>query len=153
MKTYHLNFSQTLPISIQNAWGFFSSPKNLKKITPVKMGFEITYQSGGDKMYAGQLIKYNVNIFPFVKSSWLTEITHVKEPFYFVDEQRQGPYSLWHHQHRFTEVEGGIRMDDFLTYRIPFGILGRIMNKLFIHHEINRIFEYRKRVLVEHFGK
>lgn len=153
MKTYHLEFTQTLPITIDAAWDFFSSPKNLRKITPEKMGFQITFQSGGEKMYAGQLIKYKINIFPFVKSSWLTEITYVQKPYFFVDEQRQGPYSLWHHQHHFEEIEGGTKMLDIISYSIPLGIIGRMMNYLFIHQQINRIFEYRKKVLSQFFNE
>lgn len=117
------------------------------------MGFKIIFQSGGDNMYAGQIIQYKINIFPFMKSSWLTEITHVNQPHYFVDEQRQGPYSMWHHQHRFEEIEGGVRVHDILSYRIPLGAIGRLLNKLFIHQEINRIFAHRKTVLTELFGK
>ena len=153
MKSYHLEFSQTLPITLDEAWDFFSSPKNLRKITPEKMGFQITFQSGGEKMYAGQLIKYKINIFPLIKSNWLTEITYVQKPHFFVDEQRQGPYTFWHHQHHFEEVEGGIRMKDIISYSIPLGIIGRMMNSLFIHQQINRIFEHRKRVLSQFFDK
>lgn len=153
MKTYHLEFNQILPIPIDEAWDFFSSPKNLSKITPRKMGFQIIFQSGGEKMYAGQVIQYKVNIFPLVKSSWLTEITHVQKPRFFVDEQRQGPYSMWHHQHHFEEIEGGTKMLDIISYSIPLGIIGRMMNHLFIHRQINRIFEHRKKVLSEFFSE
>ena len=117
------------------------------------MKFQIIYKSGGDKMYAGQLIKYKINILPWLKSNWLTEITHVQKPYFFVDVQRYGPYSWWHHQHHFEEINGGICMKDIVSYRIPLGFIGRLMNVLFIHRQINRIFEHRKKVLSQLFEK
>ena len=152
MKTYHLEFSQVLPIPIDEAWDFFSNPGNLGKITPEKMDFRITYQSGGETMYPGKLIKYKIKIFPLFLSTWLTEITYVQKPNYFVDEQLQGPYTWWHHQHHFEEITGGVKMKDVVSYSIPLGIIGRLMNYLFIHREINRIFEHRKKVLSQLFG-
>ncbi len=152
MKTYHLEFTQFLPLTINEAWDFFSSPKNLQKITPEKMGFKIKFQSGGEKMYAGQLIEYKIKALPFYSTTWLTEITHVDRPRFFVDEQRKGPYTMWHHQHSFEEIEGGIKMSDTISYSIPLGILGQLMNYLFIHAEINRIFAHRRAVLTQLFG-
>ena len=151
MKTYHLEFKQQLPITIEEAWDFFSSPKNLQKITPTDMGFQILFQSGGEKMYAGQIIKYKINILPGIQSHWLTEITHVNKPNFFVDEQREGPYSLWNHQHHFKAVEGGIEMHDILSYSIPLGLIGSAVNYLFIQKKINRIFAYRQDVLTNMF--
>jgi ligand-binding SRPBCC domain-containing protein len=153
MKIYHLKRTQILPITLTEAWDFFSTPRNLSRITPSEMGFEILYSSGGEKTYAGQIIRYKVSILPFVKLHWVTEITHVKEPFYFVDEQRFGPYALWHHQHIFREVPGGVEMTDELNYAIPLGFLGRFAHLVFVGREVNRIFDYRFRVLEEFFDK
>lgn len=135
------------------AWDFFSTPRNLSKITPEHMGFNILYVSGGEKTYAGQIIRYHVQILPGIKVHWVTEITHVQEPEYFVDEQRFGPYALWHHQHRFKAVAGGVEMTDEVNYAIPVGFLGRLAHWLFVGREVNRIFEHRFTVLERYFKK
>jgi ligand-binding SRPBCC domain-containing protein len=153
MKIYNLKRTQFLPISIKQAWDFFSSPANLEKITPKHMGFTIVYKSGGDKMYPGQVIRYIVRVLPFLPMHWMTEITHVQEPIYFVDEQRFGPYALWHHQHHFKVVPDGVEMTDEVNYAIPLGILGRIANWLFVEREVNAIFDHRFSILKEYFTK
>ncbi len=151
MKVYHVYRKQVLPISQQEAWDFFSSPRNLTMITPKKMGFKILYISGDQKMYAGQLIKYKVTVPPGMTIDWMTEITQVNEPFHFIDEQRLGPYSLWHHQHFFREVSGGVEMTDEVNYAIPFAVLGRLANWMFVEREVNAIFDYRYAILEKHF--
>jgi ligand-binding SRPBCC domain-containing protein len=153
MKIYTLKRTQILPISLTEAWSFFSSPKNLAKITPTHMGFKILYISGGDKAYAGQIIRYHINVLPIIRVNWVTEITHVSEEKYFIDEQRFGPYALWHHQHHFRQVENGVEMTDEVNYAIPLGILGRLAHWLFVGREVNRIFEYRYDVLEKFFNK
>jgi ligand-binding SRPBCC domain-containing protein len=152
MKTYTIKRTQFLPITLKEAWAFFSTPKNLSKITPKEMGFEILYISGGDAMYTGQIIRYFVRVFPLIKIHWVTEIKHVSEPHYFVDEQRFGPYALWHHQHHFKEVEGGVEIVDEVNYAIPLGILGRLAAWLFVEREVNSIFDYRFKVLETYFS-
>ena len=146
-----LYFTQELPISLDEAWGFFSDPVNLKEITPAKMGFVVTSTRHGEKMYAGQIIRYIVRPLFGVPLKWCTEITHVTDKQYFVDEQRFGPYAFWHHQHRFTEVPGGVLMEDILHYKLPFGFLGNIVDALLVKNEILGIFAYRKKVLKERF--
>ncbi|HMP99992.1 MAG TPA: SRPBCC family protein [Cyclobacteriaceae bacterium] len=156
MKIYNLQRTQFLPLSIKEAWAFFSSPANLAKITPEHMGFKILHISegpNGKKMYQGQLIRYKVNVLPGIAVHWVTEITHVSEPNFFVDEQRFGPYSLWHHQHHFKVVEGGVEMRDEVNYAIPFGILGRLANWLFVERQVHAIFEHRFNILEERFSK
>ncbi len=152
MKIYTLQRKQILPITLSEAWDFFSTPKNLSKITPEHMGFHILYISGGDKAYAGQLIRYKIKILPGISVQWVTEITHVKEPFHFIDEQRFGPYSLWHHQHHFREVPGGVEMIDEVNYAIPLGIIGRLAHRLFVGAEVNRIFDFRYKMLARYFS-
>ena len=115
------------------------------------MDFKIGYQSVHCQMYAGQIICYSVKIMPFISVQWVTEITHVNAPFYFVDEQRVGPYSLWHHQHHFIAVDGGIEMIDELNYAIPFGWIGRLINALFVRREVKAIFDFRSQVLSRKF--
>ena len=153
MKVYNLKSKQFLPLTIDEAWDFFSSPKNLKDITPAHMKFDIRYISGSEKMYPGQIITYKLQPVPGVPVSWTTEITHVNEPTYFVDEQRFGPYALWHHQHRFKIVEGGVEMEDEVNYAIPLGILGRLANWLFVDRQVKAIFEYRFKTLEAYFKK
>jgi len=153
MKIYTIKKTQFLPISLPEAWDFFSSPRNLSKITPEHMGFKILYVSGGEKMYNGQIIRYKVNVLPFIAVHWVTEITHVQEPQYFVDEQRFGPYALWHHQHHFKEVPGGVEMTDEVNYAIPMGILGRFAHWIFVGREVNGIFNHRFSVLEKYFTK
>ena len=152
MSFYSLKTEQKLPISLQEAWNFFSSPKNLSKITPKHMGFIITNQPS-ETMFEGQIITYKVSPLLGVKISWMTEITTVKENEYFIDEQRFGPYSLWHHRHHFYEIDGGIKMIDEVNYKLPFGFLGSIAHHLFVRKKLKSIFEYREKVLIEMFGQ
>lgn len=148
---YTLTVTQRLPISLQEAWDFFSSPKNLEKITPSHMGFKITSGEPG-KMYTGQIISYVVAPLPGIKTNWVTEITHVEETKFFIDEQRFGPYKMWHHEHHFVEEENGILMTDKVSYKIPFGFLGHIAQSLFVKKQLKGIFDYRVRVLEQKFG-
>ncbi len=152
MRLYQLHSKQLLPISKKEAWDFLSSPKNLKVITPNHMGFHIL--SGADKpMFPGQIIQYIVKPFPFLSTKWVTEITHVVDGEYFVDEQRFGPYALWHHKHFLKEVDGGVEMEDIIDYKIPLGILGQLMHPILVKKQLERIFKYREEKLIELFGK
>lgn len=152
MSFYSLKTEQYLPISLQEAWDFFSSPKNLSKITPKHMGFIITNQPS-ETMFEGQIITYKVSPLLGVKINWMTEITTVKDNEYFIDEQRFGPYSLWHHRHHFYEIDGGIKMIDEVNYKLPFGFLGSVAHRLFVRKKLKSIFEYREKVLIEMFGQ
>lgn len=154
MKIYHLKQQQFLPVSIEEAWNFFSSPVNLAKITPPKMLFRVEYISGDPlEVYAGQVMRYKIGILPGISTDWMTVITHVQKPLYFVDEQRFGPYALWHHQHWFKEVDGGVEMTDEINYAIPFGFLGRLANTLYVEKELKSIFEFRYRTIKTLFSK
>lgn len=152
MKLYQLYSKQLLPITKQEAWDFLSSPRNLKVITPDHMGFNIL--SGGERpMFSGQIIQYIVKPFPFFSTKWVTEITHVKEGDYFVDEQRFGPYALWHHKHFLKETDKGVEMEDIIDYKIPFGILGQLAHPIIVKKQLQEIFKYREQKLTELFGK
>jgi ligand-binding SRPBCC domain-containing protein len=154
MKAFHLRFKQSIPISLEEAWDFFSSPLNLAKITPKEMSFTVTSKlSPTDKMYAGMIITYKVSPIRGIKLNWMTEITHVKEHEYFVDEQRFGPYQFWHHQHHFKAIQGGVEMNDILTYGLPIGILGRVANGIFVANKLQKIFKFREKKVEEFFGK
>tara|TARA_R100000935_G_scaffold58415_2_gene95442 strand:+ start:131778 stop:132239 length:462 start_codon:yes stop_codon:yes gene_type:complete len=152
LKIYTLRSKQNLPISKAEAWKFLSDPKNLKVITPDYMGFHIL--SGADKpMFAGQIIQYIVTPVLGIKTKWVTEITHVKDQDYFVDEQRFGPYALWHHKHFIKEIEGGVEMEDIIDYKVPFGWLGQLIHPILVKPKLNEIFTYRRKKLVELFGE
>lgn len=151
MKIYTLHRKQNLPISKDQAWEFLSKPSNLKTITPNYMSFDII--SGADKpMYPGQIIQYIVTPIMGIKTKWVTEITHVQEGHYFVDEQRFGPYSLWHHKHFIKQIEGGVEMEDIIDYKVPIGILGQIVHPFIVKPKLEEIFNYRKNKLIEIFG-
>ena len=130
-KVYRLSSKQHLPITLDEAWDFLSNPNNLKVITPDYMSFDII--SGADKpMFAGQIIQYIVTPILGVKTTWVTEITHIVDKKYFVDEQRFGPYALWHHKHFINPIEGGVEMEDIIDYKVPFGFIGRLVHPFLI---------------------
>ena len=152
MKIYRLHKKQKLPISVEQAWEFLSDPKNLKVITPDYMGFHIL--SGADRpMYEGQIIQYIVTPILGIKTKWVTEITHVVDKEYFVDEQRFGPYALWHHKHFIKEMPGGVEMEDIIDYKVPFGFLGQWFQPILVKPKLKEIFDYRKEKLEALFGK
>ncbi len=143
---YRINEEQFLPVNPDKCWEFFSNPANLEKISPPDMQFKIN--SGGDeKMFAGQIITYRIKISPLLTLRWVTEITHVDNRNYFIDEQRFGPYKFWHHLHRFTEVNDGVKMEDIVHYELPFGPIGELVHALFIKRKLRKIFEYRKNII------
>jgi ligand-binding SRPBCC domain-containing protein len=151
MKVYKKQTVQHINASIEECWAFFSSPRNLQKITPENMGFQIT-DFDGKNMYAGQIIQYKVSPLAGLKLSWTTEITFVKDKEYFIDEQRFGPYALWHHKHFFEPTENGVKMTDVVHYALPLGFIGRIMNALVVKNKLKEIFNYRVVVVNQIFN-
>ncbi|MBK8846281.1 MAG: SRPBCC family protein [Bacteroidetes bacterium] len=145
--------TQKVPASIDTVWEFISNPNNLKEITPDYMSFKVTSNTGGAHMYAGMIITYIVKPLLGIPMKWMTEITHVHDKEYFVDEQRVGPYKMWHHQHKIEAIENGVLMTDIITYIPPFGIIGRIANSLFIKNQLEQIFKYRTIAVEKKFGK
>jgi ligand-binding SRPBCC domain-containing protein len=139
---YQLETRQLLRISLREAWEFFSSPENLADITPPYMKFRIVHNPP-KAMYEGLLISYRVSPFHWYRVNWVTEIRHVREGEYFVDEQRVGPYVLWYHEHFFESTEAGVLMTDRVTYKLPFGIVGRIVHWLYVSRQLQGIFDYR----------
>jgi ligand-binding SRPBCC domain-containing protein len=148
---YQYKSEQNLPIDMDTAWAFLSDPKNLKTITPDYMGFDII--SGADrKMFSGQIIQYILTPILGIPFRWVTEITHVVQGLYVVDEQRFGPYTFWHHKHFIEPIEGGVKMVDVVDYKLPLGVLGRFAHWLFVSKKVKEIFEYRFKKLNELFG-
>jgi ligand-binding SRPBCC domain-containing protein len=147
-----LKQEQFLPISLDEAWKFFATPKNLNEITPDDMVFEIISELP-ENIYAGLLINYRLKPMLNIPINWCTEITHIKEKEYFVDEQRKGPYRIWHHEHHFKAVNGGVLMTDILHYDIGKWIVGRIAGKLFVDKKVKGIFAYRNKTLETYFKR
>lgn len=152
MKLYTITRRQKLPISVQQAWDFIADPANLAVITPDSMGFNTL--SGDDrKMFAGQIIHYTITPLLGIKMQWVTEITHVKELEFFVDEQRYGPYKFWHHKHFLKEIPRGVEMEDIVHYKLPMGVLGDLAHPFLVKPKLEEIFEYRHKKLTELFGE
>ena len=147
-----LKREQFLPISLAEAWEFFSSPANLNDITPEDMSFEILTKLP-PRMYEGMMIMYNVRPVMNIPMTWVTEITHIHEGKHFIDEQRKGPYNIWHHEHHFEERDGGVLMTDILHYDIGKWILGDIAGWIFVHKKVEDIFDYRFKILEKRFGR
>jgi ligand-binding SRPBCC domain-containing protein len=152
MAFYQFYREQQLNTSLDEIWDFITSPQNLKKITPDHMGFDIISKNLPDKIYEGMIISYMVSPLLGIKTNWVTEITHIRDREYFVDEQRIGPYSMWHHQHKVETFNGGVLMKDTVSYQPPLGILGAVANSLFIKNKLEEIFDYRKVVLEKKYG-
>lgn len=151
-KAYSLKSVQKIPVTLEKAWEFFSDPGNLAKITPAALDFRIISDHRAGYMYPGQLIEYKVKPLFGIPVYWMTEITHVEHQKFFVDEQRYGPYALWHHQHHFKPIDGGVEMTDIVHYKIPFGFIGRIANGILVRGELQKIFGYRFEVVEKLFG-
>lgn len=149
---YKLHKKQNVPISLQEAWNFLKSPKNLEKMTPKEMGFKII--DGAEReTYAGQLITYEVTPLLGIKTKWVSKITQVEYLKYFTDEQLYGPYAMWHHTHFIKEIEGGVEMEDVIYYKVPFGFLGKIFHPILVKPQLEKIFKFRSEKLIELFGE
>ncbi|NQV29933.1 MAG: SRPBCC family protein [Candidatus Marinimicrobia bacterium] len=147
MAFYQFKRVQIIDASLDEVWEFISNPENLKRITPDYMGFDINSEDHPEKMYAGMIISYCVSPLLGISTTWVTEITQVDAKKYFVDEQRIGPYKLWHHQHHLEQMEAGIQMTDIVSYRPPFSLIGALANKFIIKRKLNEIFDHRSKVL------
>lgn len=147
---YTLEFSKKIPLSLDDCWNFFSTPLNLAMITPKYLGFKIIHPKEYSKMYSGQIIAYTIHIFG-IPINWITEIKHIQQPNYFVDEQRFGPYRFWYHEHRFKAIGKGVEMFDTIHYKIPYGFLGKLLHAK-VKKDLEKIFSYRSSKLDELFG-
>ena len=152
MATFCLKTIQKIHTDLETAWSFFSDADNLQAITPENLGFSILSDRHDAKMYPGQIIEYKVRPVLGIPIYWMTEITHVQDRHLFIDEQRVGPFRLWHHQHHFCAMEGGVEMKDIVHYRNPFGFLGDMANRFFVEAQLRKIFEFRFRKIEDLFG-
>ncbi len=153
MKVYKKEWTQFIPRPLDEVWHFFSRPENLSEVTPKEMNFNILSDIANKPMYEGMIINYKVTPVFGIQMRWTTEIRNIKKGEYFVDEQRFGPYAMWHHEHHFREADGGTYMTDLLHYAIPFGPIGNIANALFVSNKIEEIFDYRVKAVERLFGK
>ena len=151
MKVYSLKSTQLIKSDLDTVWDFFSNPDNLRVITPDYMNFKVLGGNEKAVIYPGQVITYKVSPILKIPVFWMTEITHVVPKKLFVDEQRTGPYKIWHHQHHFEETNNGILMTDIVHYAIPFYIFGQIAHRLFVKRQLDDIFAYRERKVNEIF--
>ncbi len=147
---YQIKRTQFVKTDLATCWDFFSSPNNLQVITPDYMGFKVL-TSVPDKMYEGLMIAYKVSPLMKIPLNWVTEIKYVHDAQFFVDEQRTGPYKMWHHEHHFKAVEGGVEMTDIVSYELPLGFLGRFAHWLFVRKQLEGIFDYRFKKVDELF--
>jgi len=148
---YILHKKQVIPISLNESWDFFTSPHNLKFITPIHMNFDII-EGGDDKIYPGQIICYKVSPMLRLRLDWVTEIAQVVDRQFFIDEQRFGPYSFWHHKHFFREVEGGTEIEDLVHYKLPLSFLGNLIHSVSVKKQLEHVFDFRQQKLIELFG-
>lgn len=139
---YILKSSQIINATIDEVWSYFSNPSNLNNLTPNDLKFQIT-STIESPTYLGQIISYKIEIMPQIKTNWITEITHIVPNKLFVDEQRFGPYAMWHHEHHFEEINGKVLMTDIVSYKLPFGSLGNIIAGKVIKQRLYKIFGYR----------
>ena len=147
MKIYSKTWESYLPIPIEEAWNYFSRPENLDELTPDDMKFVILSDISGIEMYEGMLIKYKVSPFFNIKLNWVTEITKIEPLKYFIDEQRFGPFALWHHEHHFEKAGNGTKMYDKLDYALPFGPIGQLVHRPLVGKKVSEIFNYRAKKL------
>jgi ligand-binding SRPBCC domain-containing protein len=153
MAVHTLHKKQVIRAALPEAWSFFSNPRNLSRITPPSLGFEVLTPDLPDRIYAGLMIAYRVRPLLGIPVTWLTEITVVEEGRRFIDEQRVGPYAVWHHEHEFHDQgDGRIEIEDRVTYVLPFAKLGELAHPFLVQPQLARIFAFRERALVEIWG-
>lgn len=152
MKLYTYESRQNFPVPTDTIWDFISNPANLSVITPPEMGFK-TLSGDGREMFPGQIIHYTITPLFGIKMQWVTEIKHVQNRKFFIDEQRFGPYKFWHHKHFLREIDGGAEMEDIVHYIVPLGIFGRMAHRLLVKPNLDKIFEFRKKKLAALFGE
>jgi ligand-binding SRPBCC domain-containing protein len=150
MKPFSFERTQVLPMDLEQAWSFFCDPANLARITPPSMEFRLTSSPRGE-IHPGMILTYSLRPLFGIKVDWTTEITHLQKPFFFIDEQRFGPYRFWHHQHHFRQVDDGIEMYDLVHYLLPHMQFTRLVNRCLVAPKLKRIFDFRQRALQEIF--
>ena len=153
MAVHTLTHKQQIPATGEVVWDFFSNARNLQVITPEYMEFRVLNEEPLGEIYPGMLIRYKVSPLMKVPLFWMTEITAVRRYRLFVDEQRKGPYKMWHHQHLFEENDKGVLMTDIVHYELPLGPLGSLAHGLVVKKQLKEIFDFRRQKVEELFGR
>ena len=153
MALHNLTYVQKIPVTLDEAWTFFSSPGNFVRITPPEMMVTITSGKEEQSIYPGMVITYTLYPFMMIPVRWETEIVSVNKPFFFEDMQNSGPYEYWHHKHTFKEIQGGVEMTDSLQYSLPMSLFGEIVNTLIVSMRLAEVFNYRKKRIEELLGQ
>lgn len=143
---------QRMPVTVEEAWDFFSMPDNLAKITPPEMFFRITNGVRGQSIREGMIITYTLYPFMLIPVNWATEITKVSKPEFFEDRQMEGPYEEWHHRHLFRAIDGGVEMTDIVEYQLPLGPFGDLVESLIVGRRLDEVFAYRRKRIAEILG-
>ena len=152
MTPRRLEYTTIVPRPLAETWDFFSRPENLERLTPPEVSFEILSPVAGVEMYPGMVIQYRVSPLPGLRTDWVTEITQVRHHEHFIDDQRVGPFALWHHQHFFHALDGGrTEMRDVLHYQAPLGPLGTLADWLFVRRQVEGIFTARAAAIARLF--
>jgi len=152
MAVHTLQMKQTIRATLAEAWSFFSNPRNLARITPPGMGFEILTPDLPPQMRAGMMIAYRVRPVFGLPMTWLSEITLVEEGVRFIDVQHVGPYAVWHHEHAFHDLgDGRVELQDRVTYVLPLGPLGDLAHPWIVKPQLDRIFAFREKAVRELF--
>lgn len=151
MRIFRLETTVELNSDLDTVWNYFATPANLNEMTPDDLQFEVLTDVEGKPMYEGMIINYIVRPIMNIPMRWTTEITHCKDKKYFVDEQRFGPYSFWHHQHHFEQKGNRVVMTDIVHYAVPLGIIGRIAKAIIVEPKLKKIFDFRSKKVLEIF--
>ena len=147
MSLHQLKIVQTLPVSVETAWDFFSDPRNLQLITPASFQFKILSDLGNKAIHEGQIIEYKVRPLFNLEMYWRTVITKVQDKVMFIDEQQKGPYRYWQHQHHFKPMDRGTEMTDIVKYEVPGWFAGDIVNSILVSKKLKALFQYRSEAI------
>ena len=151
MKLERIQTVQRLPIQLEEAWDFFTSPKNLRLITPHWLDFQLN-QEPPEYMHPGTIISATIRPFPVYSTNWISEITHIRPPQFYITEQRFGPFKMWHHEHHFTAIDDGVEIEDIIMYGMHFGKIGSLFHNVFIRKKLHDAFSFRAQALEQRFG-
>jgi ligand-binding SRPBCC domain-containing protein len=143
---------QFLPrTSLDEVWEFLANPRTVAAVSPPDLGLRVTSEPPV-RVYPGLIVTYDLEVLPRVRWHWVTEVTHIREGRLLVDEQRFGPFRMWHHEHHLAAHDGGVEVRDLITYALPLGPLGVLADLVLVSHRLERTFAFRRRVLAQRFG-
>ena len=151
MKLERIQTIQRLPIQVEEAWDFFTSPGNLSLITPPWLDYRLS-SNPPEYMHPGTLYSAQIRPFPGISMQWITEITYIRPPSLFITDQRVGPFKVWHHEYHFREHADGVELEDIVQYGLPLGPIGSLVHDLYVRRKLHEVFTYRAQSLERRFG-